>query len=120
MPPPPYDLHLSSSQPVRSTTRDTRDPETLPILVGRRKRNDDRTVAHASSCLPTLVHQLTAAALAQTRDAGDDRVRDDGEDDGKDRKDGGDDRGDSDEEVVVSAPLRKKRKTKRSGRKGPP
>jgi hypothetical protein len=102
-PPLPYDLHLSSSQPVRSITRETEKPATS---VCKRKRDNDQTVRQATSCLPTPIHRLDTTTVAQARDAS--REPEIEEDDG------------DDEEVVVSAPQRKKRKTKRTTGNSPP
>lgn len=65
-PPPPYALHLSSSQPARSVTKEA---ETPAISIYKRKRDDDRTVAQTISCPPTPIHRPDTAIVAQTRDA---------------------------------------------------
>jgi hypothetical protein len=107
-PPPPYALHLSSSQPVWSVTREV---ETPAISARKRKRDDDRTITQTTSCPPTPIYRPDAATVAQIRHATSEPeiVHADGDDDG-----------DDEEVVVVSAPQRKKRKTTRTTRNSPP
>jgi hypothetical protein len=107
-PPPPYALHLSSSsQPVRSITRETEAPAKS---ICKRKRGDGRTVAQTTSCPPTPIHMPGTTTTIQTRDATGDNDHDDNANDDDD----------DEEVVVVSAPQRKKRKTARTTRNNPP
>jgi hypothetical protein len=108
-PPPPYALYLSSSQPVRSTTRET---ATTALATPKRKRDGIQIVAPTASRLPTPIHGPNIAAVAAPSDGnGEPEIDDNGDNDGD-----GDDEG----VVKVSAPQRKKRRTKRSVRDGPP
>jgi hypothetical protein len=111
-PPPPYAPHMSSSQPVRSTTKDS---ETSLTSARKRKRDDDRVITQASSCPPTPIHGTDTATVTQTHDTGAGLENNRGIEDDDNGSDGGDE-----EVVVVSAPQRKKRKAKRSARKVAP
>lgn len=107
-PPPPYALHPSSSQPVRSIARETETPATS---ICKRKREGDRTVVLATSCPPTPIQRPVAITVAQTLGAS--RKPEIGDSDA-------DDDDDDDDDEVVSAPQRKKRSTTRTTRTSPP
>lgn len=92
-PPPPYALHLSSSQPVRSVAADVRAPVTRS---NKRMRGDDRIAARTTSCPSTPIRSRDNAITPQIEN------NDDGGDD--------DNEGEGEGEAVT-APLRKKRRT---------
>lgn len=110
-PPPPYTLHLSSSQPVRSVARST----DTAASTDKRKRgdddsddSDDRMTARATSCPSTPIRGFdndnVAARACDTN--GEPEIRE-GDADADD---------DEEEEEVVSAPQRKRRKTTRTAK----
>ena len=102
-PPPHYTRHLSSSQPIQSVARCVDPPATS---TNKRKRGDDgdgedgRTATRATSCPPTPIRRFESSDVAaQNRDA-------------NVRPEIGDSDGDADDDEVVSAPQRKRRKTR--------
>lgn len=114
-PPPPYTLHLSSSQPVQSVARCT---DTSVASTDKRKRGDDdddgddRITARATSCPFTLIRGFdNDNVAAQARDANGEPEIEDSDADADD---------DEEEEEVVSAPQRKRRKTTRTTKTGAP
>lgn len=99
-PPPPYALHLSSSQPVQSLARHTDTP--LNVTEKRKRDRDhggDGVAAPPTSCSPTPTRGLGGDS-ATTRNDPETNVE----------PEVGDSDADDDDEVV-SAPQRKKRKT---------
>ena len=104
MPPPPYALHLPSSQPARSITRET---EKLVTSICKRKRDGDRTVAQATSSQPTPIQRPNIAIVARDRESsGEPEIE-------------VSDADDDDDDVLVSAPQRKKRRTTKATRNSP-
>jgi hypothetical protein len=104
-PPPSYDKHMpmSMSQPLPSTTGQT---EALAMLGGKRKRMDDWTAETTTQTTTLPITHAVSEVRARSANGG-----------------SGTSDGDTDEDdvVVVSAPLRKKRrttKTKGTVRKG--
>lgn len=100
-PPPPYALHLSSSQPVRSVARQADTPSNATEKRKReRDHNGDGVAALATSCPSTPTRRLNSDDVTPQNDR---EVTDVGPEAGA-----GDD---DDDDEPVAAPQRKKRKT---------